>query len=80
MSNNKICSIWGSSGQVSRSLIRHLGLEGYRIIACTRNPYKNNFIKTQANNVGSIDLEKVYRWGAIQVVKVVLGMPIIPGR
>tara|TARA_B100001245_G_scaffold226595_1_gene202210 strand:- start:10 stop:963 length:954 start_codon:yes stop_codon:yes gene_type:complete len=59
MSNNKICSIWGASGQVSRSLIRYLGLEGYRIIACTRNPYKNNFIKTQANNVGSIDLEKV---------------------
>ena len=27
-----------------------------------------------------ITLEKITKWGAVQVVKVALGMPVIPGR
>jgi len=28
----------------------------------------------------TISLQKIQRWGVIQVVKVFLGMPIIPGK
>ena len=41
---------------------------------------KDELKKLYSDPKDSIDLEKVYRWGAIQVVKVVLGMPIVPGR
>ena len=27
-----------------------------------------------------ITMEKISKWGAVQVVKVALGMPVIPGR
>jgi len=30
--------------------------------------------------INSIDIEKVQRWGVIQVVKVFFGMPIVPGK
>ena len=58
MNKNKIVTILGASGQVGRYLINKLGLNNYRIVACTRNTYKNNFLKTQAN-FGSIDLEQI---------------------
>ena len=28
----------------------------------------------------SIDIKKIQRWGAFQIVKVFLGVPIVPGR
>ena len=41
--------------------------------------------KIQLNNIyhspkETFTLERIQRWGAIQVVKVFLGMPIVPGR
>ena len=38
--------------------------------------------KTQklSDNSWSIDIEKMQRWGTIQVVKALMGIPIIPGR
>ena len=58
MSKNKIITILGASGQVGRYLINKLSTKNYRIVACTRNAYKNNFLKTQAN-FGSLDLEQI---------------------
>ena len=30
--------------------------------------------------IGSVDKDRIQQWAAVQVVKVFLGMPIIPGR
>ncbi len=40
-----------------------------------------NEIKNMYNSPGDLlTLEKVGKWGAVQVVKVFLGMPVVPGR
>jgi len=41
---------------------------------------KIEFKKLYKNPSQSIDMKKIQKWGAFQIVKVVLGVPIIPGR
>ena len=41
---------------------------------------KNELNKLYKDPKGSIDLQKIKQWGAVQIVKVFLGIPIVPGR
>ena len=41
---------------------------------------KNEIKKLYTEPRDSIDLKKIQRWGAVQVVKAFLGIPIIPGK
>ncbi len=54
----KVACIFGCSGFLGSNLIRPLTLKGWRIIAVTRSPYKNNRLKMYGP-VGDIDLEKL---------------------
>jgi len=54
----KVACIFGCSGFLGSNLIRPLTLKGWRIIAVTRSPYKNNRLKMYGP-VGDVDLEKL---------------------
>ena len=54
----KIATIFGASGFIGRHLIRRLTKRDFRIIAATRSPYLNGYLKP-LGNPGQIDLEKV---------------------
>jgi len=54
----KVACIFGCSGFLGSNLVRPLTLKGWRIIAVTRSPYKNNRLKMYGP-VGDVDLEKL---------------------
>ena len=54
----KVACIFGCGGFLGSNLIRPLTLKGWRIIAVTRSPYKNNRLKMYGP-VGDVDLEKL---------------------
>ena len=54
----KVACIFGCSGFLGSNLVRPLTLKGWRIIAATRSPYKNNRLKMYGP-VGDVDLEKL---------------------
>ena len=54
----KVACIFGCSGFLGSYLVRPLTLKGWRIIAVTRSPYKNNRLKMYGP-VGDVDLEKL---------------------
>ncbi len=54
----KVACIFGCSGFLGSNLVRPLTLKGWRIIAVTRSPYKNNQLKMYGP-VGDVDLEKL---------------------
>ena len=54
----KVACIFGCSGFLGSYLVRPLTLKGWRIIAVTRSPYKNNQLKMYGP-VGDVDLEKL---------------------
>ena len=49
-------------------------------IATTIETKKNELKKLYSTPKDSIDLAKTRRWAAFQVVKVFLGIPIVPGK
>ena len=54
----KNCLIFGSSGQIGRTLIRKLTQKNLKVTAVTRNLHQKGYIlKTQANP-GYIDIEE----------------------
>ena len=54
----KVACIFGCSGFLGSNLIRPLTLKGWRVIAVTRSPYKNNRLKMYGP-AGDVDLEKL---------------------
>ena len=56
MENNKICTILGA-GFIGRYIIKHLDRKGYRSIVISRNPFRKNYILTQART-GYVDIVK----------------------
>ena len=52
---NKIITLLGGSGTIGRNLVNSLIKKNFRIIATTRNPYQNAFLKTQATP-GALEL------------------------
>ena len=54
----KVATIFGASGFIGRHLIRRLTEKDFRIVAVTRSPYLNGYLKP-LGNPGQIDLEKV---------------------
>jgi len=54
----KVACIFGCSGFLGSNLVRPLTLKGWRIIAATRSPYKNNRLKMYGP-AGDVDLEKL---------------------
>ena len=54
----KVACIFGCSGFLGSNLVRPLTLKGWRIIAVTRSPYKNNRLKMYGP-AGDVDLEKL---------------------
>lgn len=47
MENNKICTILGA-GFIGRYVVKYLDRKGYRSLVLSRNPFKKNYILTQA--------------------------------
>ena len=59
MKNNNSILIFGSSGQIGKSLIRKFTKNNYRVIAVTRSIHRKGYqIKTQSN-FGYLELEEV---------------------
>ncbi len=59
MKNQDSILIFGSSGQIGRSLIRKFTKSNYRVIAVTRNIHRKGYqIKTQSN-YGYLELEEI---------------------
>ena len=59
MKNNNSILIFGSSGQVGKSLIRKFTKNNYRVIAVTRSIHRKGYqIKTQSN-FGYLELEEI---------------------
>jgi len=56
MENNKICTILGA-GFIGRYIIKHLDRKGYRSIVISRNPFRKNYILTQART-GYVNIVK----------------------
>ena len=56
MENNKICTILGA-GFIGRYVIKHLDRKGYRSIVISRNPFRKNYILTQART-GYVNIVK----------------------
>jgi NADH dehydrogenase len=56
MENNKICTILGA-GFVGRYVVKYLDRKGYRSIVISRNPFRKNYILTQART-GYVDIVK----------------------
>ena len=56
MENNKICTIFGA-GFVGRYVVKYLDRKGYRSIVISRNPFRKNYILTQART-GYVDIVK----------------------
>ena len=54
----KVACIFGCSGFLGSNIVRPLTRKGWRIIAVTRSPYKNNRLKMYGP-VGDVDLEKL---------------------
>jgi len=54
----KVVCIFGCSGFLGSNIVRPLTRKGWRIIAVTRSPYKNNRLKMYGP-VGDVDLEKL---------------------
>ena len=59
MKNQDSILIFGSSGQIGKSLIRKFTKNNYKVIAVTRNIHQKGFqIKTQSN-YGYLELEEI---------------------
>ena len=59
MKNNNSILIFGSSGQIGKSLIRKFTKNNYRVIAVTRSIHRKGYqIKTQSN-FGYLELEEI---------------------
>ena len=56
MENNKICTILGA-GFVGRYVVKYLDRKGYRSIVISRNPFRKNYILTQART-GYVNIVK----------------------
>ena len=56
MENNKICTILGA-GFVGRYVVKYLDGKGYRSIVVSRNPFRKNYILTQART-GYVNIVK----------------------
>ena len=68
MKNQDSILIFGSSGQIGKSLIRKLTKNNYRVIAVTRNIHRKGYqIKTQANygyledKKSRLSMKKIYQ-------------------
>ena len=62
MKNQDSILIFGSSGQIGKSLIRKLTKNNYRVIAVTRNIHRKGYqIKTQAN-YGYLELQEIEKF------------------
>ena len=59
MKNNNSILIFGSSGQIGKSLIRIFTKNNYKVIAVTRSIHRKGYqIKTQSN-YGYLELEEI---------------------
>ena len=59
MKNRDSILIFGSSGQIGRSLIRKFTKNNYKVVAVTRSIHRKGYqIKTQSN-YGYLELEEV---------------------
>ena len=62
MKNQDSILIFGSSGQIGKSLIRKLTKNNHRVIAVTRNIHRKGYqIKTQAN-YGYLELQEIEKF------------------
>ena len=62
MKNQDSILIFGSSGQIGKSLIRKFTKNGYRVIAVTRSIHRKGYqIKTQSN-YGYLELEEITKF------------------
>jgi uncharacterized protein YbjT (DUF2867 family) len=69
MKNQDSILIFGSSGQIGRSLIRKFTKNNYRVIAVTRNIHRKGYqIKTQSN-YGYLELEEISSFNEENVSK-----------
>ena len=69
MKNQDSILIFGSSGQIGRSLIRKFTKSNYRVIAVTRNIHRKGYqIKTQSN-YGYLELEEISSFNEENVSK-----------
>tara|TARA_A100001011_G_scaffold261973_1_gene270492 strand:- start:915 stop:1874 length:960 start_codon:yes stop_codon:yes gene_type:complete len=71
MKNNNSILIFGSSGQIGKSLIRKFTKNNYRVIAVTRSIHKKGYqIKTQSN-FGYLDLEEINSFSEEKITKLI---------
>ena len=67
MKNQDSILIFGSSGQIGKSLIRKFTKNNYRVIAVTRSIHRKGYqIKTQSN-YGYLDLEEIKSFNEINI-------------
>ena len=71
MKNQDSILIFGSSGQIGKSLIRKFTKNNYRVIAVTRSIHKKGYqIKTQSN-FGYLDLEEINSFSEEKITKLI---------
>ena len=69
MNNNNSILIFGSSGQIGKSLIRKFTKNNYRVIAVTRSIHRKGYqIKTQSN-FGYLELEEINSFTEENIIK-----------
>ena len=72
MKNQDSILIFGSSGQIGKSLIRKLTKNNYRVIAVTRNIHRKGYqIKTQAN-YGYLEVQEIETFNEENISKLMV--------
>ena len=76
MKNQDSILIFGSSGQIGKSLIRKFTKNNYRVIAVTRSIHRKGYqIKTQSN-YGYLELEEISSFNEENISKLMKGVSI----
>ncbi len=76
MKNQDSILIFGSSGQIGKSLIRKFTKNNYRVIAVTRSIHRKGYqIKTQSN-YGYLELEEINSFNEENISKLMKGVSI----
>jgi len=71
MKNQDSILIFGSSGQIGKSLIRKFTKNGYRVIAVTRSIHRKGYqIKTQSN-YGYLELEEITKFNRENISRLI---------